>query len=270
MQRAAVFLAVNAALLFSALCLAPPARSQGSGPAAGEEKRRTQGTTAAQGQPPKAVLELYTSQGCSSCPPADALLKSYTQQSDVVALTFHVDYWDYLGWKDTLANAKFSARQRTYAKHRGDGRIYTPQVVVNGLAHANGSVAREIDQAIASQQSAFAKTRIAIQLRAEKTQLVIETGAAPDGGEIHDANLWLAMVQPEATVNVRGGENGGRTLKYFNVVRDLTPIGMWSGKAMTVRLDRETLSQAGAEAYAVLLQSGKGGRIIGAAMLNGL
>ena len=102
---------------------------------------------------PVTVIELFTSQGCSSCPTADALLESYADRPDVVALTLPVDYWDYLGWKDTLASPKFSARQRTYAKARGDGRVYTPQVVINGLQHAVGSSATDIDRAIAVHQA---------------------------------------------------------------------------------------------------------------------
>ncbi len=227
--------------------------------------------SAANVQPgPKAVLELFTSQGCSSCPPADALLQSYAARNDVIALTMPVDYWDYLGWKDTLANPKFSTRQRTYAKQRGDGRIYTPQMVVNGTLHTNGSSSKEIDAAIEANEANFAKMRVPVKLRVEKGQLVIETGAAPDGSPIKDANIWLAMVQREANIPVRGGENHGKTLKYSNIVRELTPIGMWGGQAMTIRLERDTIAQPGAEGCAVLLQSGKAGGIIGAAMLGKL
>ena len=218
---------------------------------------------------PKAVLELYTSQGCSSCPPADALLKSYVNRPDIIALSFPVDYWDYLGWKDTFAKAKFSDRQRAYGKQRGDGQIYTPQMVVDGLAHTIGSNANEIDRAIAVNSATFAKSRVPVTMREEAGQLLIEAGNAPDGSTIKDANIWLAMIQPEGEIPVRAGENRGKTLKYYNVVREITPIGMWGGKAMTVRLDREAIAQPGADTCAVLLQS-KSGQIIGAAMLGKL
>lgn len=217
---------------------------------------------------PKAVLELFTSQGCSSCPPADALMQNFAARKDLVALTFHVDYWDYLGWKDTLANPKFSSRQRSYAKHRGDGRIYTPQMVINGAAHSLGSSEKDIDNAIAEHEVTFAKSRVSVQMRMETGQIVIETGGAPEGSAIKDANIWLAMVQREVLVQVRSGENRGQLLKYYNIVRELTPIGMWSGQAMTIRLDRDTVLQPGAEGCAVLIQSGKAGRIIGAAQIN--
>ena len=113
---------------------------------------------------PKTVLELFTSQGCSSCPAADALLKSYIQRPDVIALSLAVDYWDYLGWKDTLADPAFAKRQKYYSKMRGDGRIYTPQIVVNGLAHANGAHAAEIDHAIAKTSGKLAGERVAVKL----------------------------------------------------------------------------------------------------------
>ncbi len=217
--------------------------------------------------PPKAVLELYTSQGCSSCPPADALLKSYVARADIIALSFPVDYWDYLGWKDTFAKAKFSERQRAYGRQRGDGQIYTPQMVVDGLTHIIGSNANDIDRAITANAVKFAKSRVPVTLRAEQGQLLIETGSAPDGSDIKDANIWLAVIQAEAEIPVRAGENRGKMLKYYNVVRELTPIGMWSGTTMTIRLDRDTVVQPGAGSCAVLLQS-KSGQIIGAAMVE--
>ena len=218
---------------------------------------------------PKAVLELFTSQGCNSCPPADALLKSYIARPDIIALSLPVDYWDYLGWKDTFAKAKFTERQRAYGRQRGDGKIYTPQIVVDGLAHAVGNSASDIDQAISANSAKFARSRVPVAMRLDNGQLIIEAGNAPDGSSLNEANIWLAMVQPEGVIPVRSGENHGKTLKYYNIVRELTPIGMWSGKAMTVRLDRDSIAQPGAESCAVLLQS-KSGQIVGAAMMKKL
>ena len=261
-KRAAATLIAKAGLLASSLWL-----SSLTAPAAAQEPAR--GPVAGQ-VGIRAVLELYTSQGCSSCPPADALLQSYTARKDVVALTLPVDYWDYLGWKDTLASPKFSDRQRLYAKRRGDGRIYTPQVVINGETHVVGSSARDIDQAIAAAEAGFVRSSIPIQVRLEKGQLVIDTGNAPEGSAVKDANVWLAAIQREVEIPVRSGENRGRTLKFYNVVRELTPIGMWNGKAATIRLDRDAIAQPGVESFAVLLQSGKAGPIVGAAMLGKL
>ena len=100
------------------------------------------------GLKPVMVVELFTSQGCSSCPPADVVLNTIAHRKDVIALTLPVDYWDYLGWKDTNASPRFTERQRAYAKSRGDGLIYTPQAVVNGLVHVNGASQHDVEQAI--------------------------------------------------------------------------------------------------------------------------
>ncbi len=220
--------------------------------------------------PPKvrAVLELFTSQGCSSCPAADALFEQYAKRNDLVALSFPVDYWDYLGWKDTLAHAKFTARQKHYAKHRGDGRVYTPQMVVNGLAHTVGSSARDIDQAIDNTAPAFAKSFVPISIQIGPSRLTIEAAAAIPGAEpAKEATVWLAIVQNVAEVTVRSGENRGKTLRYFNVVREMTPVGMWSGKKLTIELERDVIKLPDTESAAVLIQVSKGGPIVGAAMV---
>jgi len=218
----------------------------------------------------RAVLELFTSQGCSSCPPADALLGKYAARKDVIALSLPVDYWDYLGWKDTLANPKFSARQKHYAKERGDGRVYTPQLVVNGLAHVVGSSAEAIDEAIATTAKQLSASRVPVKVRIDDTRLIIETGDAPAGVPAQEATIWLAMVHREFEVKIERGENRGKAIKYINVVRDLNPIGMWSGKATTHTLSREAVSEPGNELCVVLLQTGKAGPIIGAAVVSGL
>ncbi|MEZ5852643.1 MAG: DUF1223 domain-containing protein [Hyphomicrobiaceae bacterium] len=217
---------------------------------------------------PMAVVELFTSQGCSSCPPADALMGSLSTRKDLVALTFPVDYWDYLGWKDTLASPKFSSRQRAYAKKRGDGRIYTPQMVINGAAHVVGNREKDIEAKITQLSADFSRKRVPVVVHADKRHIVIEAGDAPADAKPEEASIWLAVVQPKVDVAVRTGENHGRKLTFYNVVRELTPVGMWNGKAMTVRLHREAIAQAGTETFAVLLQNGKDGPILGAAMLG--
>ena len=216
----------------------------------------------------RAVLELFTSQGCSSCPAADALLEKYAARKDLIALSFPVDYWDYLGWKDTLANPKFTARQKYYAKHRGDGRVYTPQMVVNGLNHVVGSSAKEIDQAIDTTAPTFAKALVPISVKVDGGRLVIEAGAAVPGAEpSKDATVWLAVIQSSAEVMVRSGENRGKTLRYLNVVREMTPVGMWSGKTLTIQLEREAVKLPETDSAAILIQTSKGGPIVGAALI---
>ena len=217
---------------------------------------------------PKAVIELFTSQGCSSCPNADALLGRLVKRDDVLALSMPVDYWDYLGWKDTLASPKFSERQRAYGKARGDGKIYTPQAVVNGIAHVNGADESQIGRLIDTTAKTLAASRVLIQMSQDKDKLVVETSAAPSGTAAKEATLWLAVITKSVTVPIARGENQGKTITYNNVVRELIPIGMWNGKAMTVQLDRQSFMRPGTDRCAVLLQQGHAGPIIGAAMLR--
>lgn len=218
--------------------------------------------------PATGVLELFTSQGCSSCPPADALLKTYAHRKDLVAITLPVDYWDYLGWKDTLASARNTARQREYARKRGDGGVYTPQVVVNGLTHVVGSRASEIDSALASTKAALADRKLPLRVWQNGDAVVIQIGELRPGSEVEEVIIWLALVQRSVEVPVRAGENGGRSLTYYNVARELTPVGTWDGTRMIIRLARGAVMRPGIETCAVLLQQGAGGPIIGAAWMG--
>ena len=152
------------------------------------------------------MLELFTSQGCSSCPPADALLKSYGDSDEVIALSLPVDYWDYLGWKDTLASSKFSERQRAYARRRGDGAVYTPQVIVNGTAHVVGSDREQIERALAADQARFSAGQVPVRFWLRGGTIVIETGA---GARRHtgQGRHHLARRRAEAR---RGADPEGR------------------------------------------------------------
>jgi hypothetical protein len=217
---------------------------------------------------PTAVVELFTSQGCSSCPAADAVLAELIKRDDIIALSLSVDYWDYLGWKDTLANPKFSERQRAYGKVRGDGQIYTPQVVVNGVAHVNGNDEGKIGRLIDKTGKTLATSRVPIRLKKDKDKLVVEAGEAPAGAPPKEATLWLAVISKTVSVPIERGENQGKTITYNNVVRELIPIGMWNGKAMTVQLERHSFMQPGTDRCAVLLQQGHAGPIVGAALLR--
>jgi hypothetical protein len=214
------------------------------------------------------VIELFTSQGCSVCPPADALLKSYAERSDVVALSLPVDYWDYLGWPDTLASAKFTGRQRAYAKARGDGEIYTPQVVVNGVAHVVGARRGDIDRAIERTSMTLAATKVPLRMWTDNETVTIETGAATDPRASFAGTVWLAVVQPRADVEIRHGENRGKKLTYYNVVRELTAVGMWSGQPTRIQLQHGAIVRSPDDRCAVLLQQGTNGPIIGAAWMT--
>jgi len=213
-----------------------------------------------------AVIELFTSQGCSSCPPADKLLGEYADRKDVLALSFNVDYWDYLGWKDTLASPGNTERQRDYARARGDGQVYTPQVVVDGRTHVVGSSRSAIEAAIHK----VGTLRVPIALSATGDSITATIGKA--AADAPHATLWLVMYDRSVTVPIGRGENTGRTVTYNDVVRKLRPVEMWKGEAMSVDLPRSEMVQVNADRCAVFLQaetaSGLPGPILGAATLD--
>jgi hypothetical protein len=215
--------------------------------------------------PFKNVLELFTSQGCDTCPPADQVLAKFADRPNVIAITLPVDIWDYLGWKDTLASDKNSERQRAYSKSRGDGAIYTPQVVVNGMIGVNGSDPSAIEEAIKVSDEAMRGGRIPVRFWYERNSIKIEAGDAPPGFNYKEATIWFAVVQKRADVPVERGDNKGKKLTYTNIVREMLPVGTWNGKAMSLQLARTAVMRPETEAAIVLLQEGKAGPIIGAA-----
>lgn len=233
--------------------------------AAGDEANPSTHNSAEQGMPIRAVIELFTSQGCSSCPAADELLQKYAADPSVIALSMPVDYWDYLGWKDTFASPRNTERQRAYAKARGDGAIYTPQVVVNGTIHANGAQKADIDTAIEVTSKNAALPHVPIRFWQESNNLNIAAGWAEEGKEVKEATIWLGVVQTSGTVEIPKGENAGRKLAYTNIVRELTPIGLWKGKPMMIQIPRAAIMQPATQKSVVLIQEGKAGPIIGAA-----
>jgi hypothetical protein len=211
------------------------------------------------------VIELFTSQGCSSCPPADALLGRLAERPGLVALSYSVDYWDYLGWRDTLGTPANSERQRDYARARGDGRVYTPQIVVDGVAHVNGSDEAAIKAAVAAAEAKLAKFKVPVGMRADGDTLVIDIGAAPESSDRRAATIWLAVAKEVEKIAITRGENRGRDLSYHHSVRELTPIGIWHGEAMTLRLPLKDLKTVGGECLFALLQVEEAGPVLGAA-----
>jgi hypothetical protein len=214
------------------------------------------------------VVELFTSQGCSACPPADSLLKRYAERPGIVALTLPVDYWDYLGWKDTLATPRNAARQRNYARTRGDGAVYTPQVVINGSVHVHGARDHDIERALESTRPTLAANQVPIHFSMHGNTVMVQTGSSAAGSPHTEATVWLAMIQRTANVRIQRGENIGKTVTYTNVVRELAPLGMWTGKPMQIRLTRASLQRPETQACAILMQAGDGGPIIGAAWIT--
>ena len=221
----------------------------------------------------KGVVELFTSQGCSSCPSADKLFGSYAGRTDLLALSYNVDYWDYLGWKDTLASADNTERQRNYAQARGDGQVYTPQVVVDGRTHVVGSNGADIDQTLAKYPDGLP---VPLSLSSTGDAITVTIGAAGPAAkaEMPHANLWLVMYDRAVAVPIERGENSGRTITYSNVVRKLRPIAMWKGESMSVDLPKSEIKHADVNRCAVLLQAetkdGLPGPILGAATIENI
>jgi hypothetical protein len=211
------------------------------------------------------VVELFTSQGCSACPPADALLARFADTPGVVALSFSVDYWDYLGWRDTLASPANSERQRAYARSRGDGKVYTPQVVVDGLAHVNGANEAAIEMAMRNATKELQDVKVPVSMRADGDTLIVDVGAASEKSDRRAGTVWLAIAKDVETVEVKRGENRGRELSYHHPVRELSPIGLWHGDPITLRLPLKDLKTIGGDCLFALLQVENNGPILGAA-----
>jgi hypothetical protein len=197
------------------------------------------------------VVELFTSQGCSSCPPADALLVELTRRPNVLPLGFHVDYWDRLGWRDPFSSRAATTRQQSYAQALGLSAVYTPQVVIDGRREAVGSDRQTINTLMA----ASARMPVHVALAVENGALSIRVGAGRGEGR-----LWLVTFDREHETAVKRGENAGRTIVNVNVVRSLVSAGSWSGSALVLSLPQP---QAGS-GVAILLQA-PDGQILGAA-----
>jgi len=218
---------------------------------------------------PRAVIELFTSQGCSSCPAADKVLEQLRQDPSVLALSLPVDYWDYLGWKDTLALHGHTVRQQAYAQARGDREVYTPQVVVNGVVHALGSDKSAIEKAIAETRAKDAPLSVPVALHVADGKLTVDIAEAANGGTGH-AEIWLCPFASTIPVTVERGENRGRTLTYYDVVRRWVKLGEFTGKAQsfTVPVADVAKGESDIDHVAVLVQrepDGKPGLMLGAA-----
>lgn len=205
------------------------------------------------------VLELFTSQGCSSCPPADVLAARLARRSDVIVISRPVTYWDRLGWRDTLALPANTDLQRAYAARglAGYSGVYTPQAVVDGQAGEIGSGRQEVEAMIAA-ASRRARPRLIVD-REEKTVTVRGTGA---GG----ARLALVGMSAQETVSIGRGENGDRTLNYTNVYRGARDLGAWRGGTQVFALGTPP-NLPGADTYALVLRAGESGPILAAARL---
>jgi hypothetical protein len=221
---------------------------------------------------PRAVIELFTSQGCSSCPPADKLMGELAHDPSVIALSLPVDYWDYLGWKDTLALKGHSIRQRGYAETRGDRAVYTPQAVVNGVVHALGSDKAAIEKAIAASRARAEALSVAVSMKIDNGRVTVTLPASDQVDGF--AQIWLCPVTDKIPVTIERGENGGHQLTYYDVVRRWVKLGQWSGKAESFSMTVEDILKGiggQVDRVAVLVQKqpdGKPGVMLGAAEVN--
>ena len=211
------------------------------------------------------VLELYTSQGCGSCPPADALIGRLSDRPDVLALSLPVTYWDMLGWKDTLASEANTRRQKAYAAAMGRGGVYTPQIIVDGVTDVIGSRETQVEGAINARRADMREVPVA--LSASPNALHIAVGALPEKNG-NDATVWLMHVLDHASVRVGAGENSGRKLDYRNVVREVRAVALWKGQPLSLDIPRTDQNVPGYDSIAVLVQEGTYGRIIGARMIE--
>lgn len=209
------------------------------------------------------VVELFTSQGCSSCPPADALLDELADQPGLLALSFHVDYWDYIGWKDPFASAEYTQRQRDYARTLGLRYVYTPQIVVDGRKDLVGSHRRAVESAI--KEAAKRAPAVDVKLVPEDGgKITLSAGSAPAEG----ATVYLVMFDDDHETDVARGENGGRSIHNANVVREYRKLGTWTGEAMEFPIDMEAARSQGRGGCAVIVQAGTTGPVLGAAILD--
>jgi len=209
----------------------------------------------------RGVVELFTSQGCSSCPPADRYLAQLAKDPSLVVLSWPVDYWDYIGWKDTFASPGFAARQKAYAAVRRDDQVYTPQAVIDGVTHAVGNDRDVVQDAIAANGKTL---NCALTMTDRDGKIGIDV--APKANASGSATLWLLRVLRTANVAIGRGENKGRSITYTNVVREAIAVGEWSGGAAHFDAARPKLAEG--EALIAVLQTGtaaKPGAILGAA-----
>jgi hypothetical protein len=217
---------------------------------------------AAAGAPRPVVVELFTSQGCSSCPPADVYLGSLAARQDVIALAYHIDYWDYIGWPDPFADAGNTARQRGYQAALGNRTLYTPQMVIDGAVDAVGSDRRAVDALIRERLGAAPDAR-----RTVRVEATLSRGALH--AQIHDtgmpgpADVLAVAYDAHHLTEIRRGENTGLRLENFNVVRAIRKIGDFHGPGRTLSVPAEPWTDVNG-GIAVLVQGADHGPIWGA------
>jgi hypothetical protein len=218
------------------------------------------------GVPPSGVVELFTSQGCSSCRPADAAFETLVNQGDTLALAYHIDYWNYLGWTDTLASKQNTKRQYGYAKTMRRSSVYTPQAILNGRTDVSGADLAGIKDGLAGLDKKGEGLTVPIKASATGKEIDITVGAGTG-----KADVVIAYFVRHSVVKITRGENAGRTISYFNSVTDVETVGMWNGAPMALKIPMSVMDGSKYDGCAVLLQktgpNGEPGPILGAAKL---
>jgi hypothetical protein len=217
---------------------------------------------------PRAVVELFTSQGCSSCPPADKIIGELAKDPSIIAMSMPIDYWDYLGWKDTLADSRFSARQKAYSRVRGDRDVYTPQAVINGSAHVIGSDREGIENAIHTTAKDNGVMSIPVTMTQSGKQLTVSVAAAGKAPVLQHGEVWICSISKAVPISIGRGENSGREITYYNVVRNLVKLGDWNGNPGSWTVPLDNVAHDGVDAAVAYVQDGsrdKPGPMLGAA-----
>jgi hypothetical protein len=209
------------------------------------------------------VAELFTSQGCNACPPADEYLAELNARPDVLGLSFHVNYWDYLGWKDTFATEWTTERQYQYKKALGERSVYTPQLVIGGSDRLVGS---RRDAVVAALDAAMEPTIGVTAVRRGEGRIAI--AVAPGESNKGAADVWLVLFFSQRTVEIERGENAGDTAVFTNVVSDYQKVGEWYGEALEIELQVGDMREGGHDRGAIIVQGPNGGAIIGALELD--
>ena len=216
---------------------------------------------------PLGVVELFTSQGCSSCPPADKAAVTLVDDGDVVVLAYHVDYWNYLGWTDQMSSPENTKRQYDYGAAMGRSGVYTPQAVLNGRSEMIGTNAAKLHQALETLKAKGEGLSVPIDIGMKGDEVQINIGAGSG-----KADVLVVYFNSRQQVEIKAGENKGKTIDYRNIVTDVQTVGMWHGEKTSIELPAHVLKLRESDGCVVLLQSmdkdGKPGPILGATMMT--
>jgi hypothetical protein len=215
---------------------------------------------------PRGVVELFTSQGCNSCPPADAVMEKLARRGDILALSYHVDYWNYLGWADTLASKQNTGRQYGYAATLSRSNVYTPQAVLNGRTDVNGAHYEAVEDGLEKLNAQGKGLAVPVMASVSGKEMDITVGAGQGSGDV-----VIAYFKRKQTVPITRGENAGKTITYLNSVTDVETVGMWKGQTLQLKIPMSVMDVREYDGCAVLLQqtgpNGEPGPILGAAGL---